>query len=350
MAMTPRQRVLAALHHQPTDKTPFTCYENKMPQCTVERRLRNAGMCILNRRFPVVIYDRPHCVTESFRYQENGRSRVRAVTRTPVGEVYTVNEPAAFTSWTIEHAFKRPEDYKVLRFIAGDTHCRPDYEAFAEAEKWTGEDQFLRVGAGSAPLHHIMIHLMGVETFAVEWMENRDEILQLETVLADETRQAFSLIADSPATHANIGGNESPEVMGPARYREYCLPLFNECADIFHKKGKLLGSHMDANNKAWAADVAKSGLDYIEAFTPAPGTDMTLAEALAAWPDKVLWINFPSSVHLSSIEVIKQTARELIEAARGSNRFILGITEDMPPDRWQGNMLAISEVIDEMAG
>jgi len=28
-------------------------------------------------------------------------------------------------------------------------------------------------------------------------------------------------------------------------------------------------------------------LDYIEAFTPAPDTDMTLAAARKAWPDKV---------------------------------------------------------------
>ena len=55
-------------------------------------------------------------------------------------------------------------------------------------------------------------------------------------------------------------------------------------------------------------------------------------------------------MHLATIEQIKKTTRELIEAARGTNRLIIGITEDIPEDRWQGNLLAISEVINEMAG
>lgn len=35
--------------------------------------------------------------------------------------------------------------------------------------------------------------------------------------------------------------------------------------------------------------------------------------------------------------------------ARGTNQLIIGITEDIPPDRWQQNLLAISEVIDEVS-
>jgi len=33
--------------------------------------------------------------------------------------------------------------------------------------------------------------------------------------------------------------------------------------------------------------------------------------------------------------------------ASATNRLIIGITEDIPEDRWQGNLLAISEVINE---
>jgi hypothetical protein len=188
---------------------------------------------------------------------------------------------------------------------------------------------------------------MGVEVFSEEWAERRDEILKWERALSENARKTFPIVANAPITHGNIGGNEVPEVMGPQRYRQFCLPLINECAEAFHQKGRLLGSHMDGNNKPWAADLAASGLDYIEAFTPSPDTDMTLAEALRAWPKKVMWINFPSSVHLSSIEKIRQTTRELIEAAAGTNRLIMGITEDIPQDRWQQNLLAISEVINE---
>jgi hypothetical protein len=347
--MSPRERVLAALRGRPVDKVPLTIYEAKLPQCAVERRLRNAGLCIVNRRFSVFSTTRPNCVSESHSYTEKGRARTRSVIRTPVGELSSVSEPAGFTSWTIEKFFKSREDYKALLFMVKDEVIAPRYDAFVEAERRMGEDVILRAGVGTCPLHMIMIHWMGVEVFAEEWAERRDEILKIEAAMREKLRQVYPVVAASPATHANFGGNEVPEVMGPARYREFCLPLFDECAGHFHRNGKLLGTHMDGNTRAWAADVARCGLDYIEAFTPAPDTDMTLAEALKAWPDKVLWINFPSSVHLSSIEKIQQTTRKLIEAAAGTNRLIIGITEDIPEERWQGNLLAISEVIDEMA-
>ena len=135
--------------------------------------------------------------------------------------------------------------------------------------------------------------------------------------------------------------------MGRQRFAEYVVPLYDECAEVFHAHGKLLGAHLDGNNAGWADLVAASALDYVEAFTPAPDTDMTLDDALRAWPDKVLWINFPSSVHLASIAQVRRTAREIVAVARETNRVILGITEDIPPDRWQENLLAVSEVINE---
>ena len=96
---------------------------------------------------------------------------------------------------------------------------------------------------------------------------------------------------------------------------------------------------------AWAKAVARSGLDYVEAFTPSPDTDMSLSDALAAWPSKVVWANFPSSVHLAGEAAVESTARRLIHEARPGDRFILGITEDVPEDRREGNLAAIARAI-----
>lgn len=348
-AMTPRDRVLAALHKRPTDRTPFTINETMLPQCSVERRLRNEGLCIIYRRVPVVKRTFRTCVVEEHAYTEDGKPRKRRIVRTPVGDVYSVAEPAGFTAWTIERLFKGPEDYQTLLYMVNDEQFSPNYGPFAEFQQRMGDDVLLRARVGACPLHALMIQWMGVERFAVEWAERQDEVLTLEQAMRARIREIFPVVAGSPATHANFGGNETPEAMGPKRYREFCIPLFDECAELLHEKGKLLGSHLDANNGAWAADLATCKLDYIEAFTPAPDTDMTLEDALRAWPDKVLWINFPSSVHLASVSKIKQTAHDLIDAAAGTNRLILGITEDMPEDRWQENLLAISEAINEHA-
>ncbi len=344
--MNPRERVLAVLRGERPDKVPFTVYECMIPQCAVERRLREDGLCIINRHQQGYASWSEGATSESYHYSEDGRPRVRTVTRTPVGEVSTVYQPAGFTNWTLEREFKGPDDYKVLMYLVEHKVYRPAYEAFERAEAWMGDDVLLRAGVGSNPLHRIM-GWMGLETFAVEWAERRDEVLKLEAVMRGNRRQVYDILAKAPITHANYGGNEVPEVMGLERFREFVAPCLDECAAIFHEHGKWLGSHLDGNNRLWAAEVAATGLDYVEAFTPAPDTDMTLAEALDAWPDKVLWINFPSSLHARGMDKLREAAREFVELGRQTGRVIIGITEDMPKGRWQQNLLAISEAINE---
>jgi hypothetical protein len=137
-------------------------------------------------------------------------------------------------------------------------------------------------------------------------------------------------------------GNVSPEIVGLPRFEQYVLPHYDELAEELHKRGKLLLVHLDANCRLLADAIGRSGIDIVEAFTPAPDTDMTLAEARAAWPEKILWINFPSSVHLSSDEVVYETTKDLVEQDGGSRKLLVGITEDVPEHRWQSSFQAIS--------
>ncbi len=68
---------------------------------------------------------------------------------------------------------------------------------------------------------------------------------------------------------------------------------------------------------------------------------MTLGEARAAWPDKVLWLNFPSSVHLKPDAEVEQTAVDLLNEVATTDGLLMGVTEDMPPERWQDSCRAI---------
>ena len=93
--------------------------------------------------------------------------------------------------------------------------------------------------------------------------------------------------------------------------------------------------------------VAQTSLDYIEAYDPGMGP--SVAEAREAWPDKVLWINWPSAWHLRSPEEIRTDTIQLLRQASPGDRFIIGITEDVPAERWRGNFAAIMDAIDAHA-
>ena len=71
--------------------------------------------------------------------------------------------------------------------------------------------------------------------------------------------------------------------------------------------------------------------------------------AFGETPDKVLWINFPSSVHLQPDATVERVAFDLAEQAGATEGFLVGITEDMPPERWQDSCRSIMDGLDRHA-
>lgn len=328
---------------------PFTMYECMIPQCVAERRMRNRGLCVVNRR-GVYTTHRPNVKMTQEHYVESGHTMIRTRYETPVGTVQTVVQPVGFTSWYHEHMFKTPDDYKVLFYIINDEIHAPEYEAFSTAEKRFGGDAIFRASFGLEPLQALISGVyMGTETFCVEWMDRRDEVLKLYQALVDNRRKIYPLVANSPASHANYGGNVVPEIIGLDTFEKYYVPHYNEAAEIMHKQGKLIGCHFDANCRVLADAIADTGLDYIEAFTPAPDTDMTLAEAREKWAAKVLWLNFPSSLHLRTDKDIVTATIIMLSELKSQDGIIMGITEDIPPDRWQQSCNAIMDGLEQFS-
>ncbi len=345
--MTPRARVETVLRGEWADHVPFTAYENKVITSEAERMLRNEGLCIVLRSPSVYTISSPNVRRETTSYTEKDVACVRTIVKTPVGELSAQDRPAPeeATTWHAERLFKRPEDYRPLEFMIRDLRYSPNYEAFSRAQEMAGGDCFLRAGIGYEPLHEIMYSLMGIEQFSIEWAERRDEVMRLYEALVEDRRKIYPIVAKSPALAVNYGGNVSGEVVGLERFCNYYVPHYIECADILHANGKLLGVHLDANNRLLAEEIGRSGIDYVEAFTPEPDCDMTVAEARTAWPDKILWINFPSSLHLSEPHVVEEETRQILREAAPGDRFLIGITENVPPDRWRQNYTAISRVV-----
>lgn len=348
--MTPEERVEIALAGGCADKVPFTIYENKIPQCAAERAMRNRGMCIVNRATPGYRAHRPNVKTHEEVTFRDGKRFTRTYYETPHGTLSVLNEAAGFTTWRHERMFKSPDDYKALAFWIADTVFEADYASVEAAKKKHGGDLILRGNVGQEPLQALISGgLMGMQDFCMEWMDRRDEILELVDLIVENKRRLYPIVAGAPLTHVNYGGNVVVEIIGVEAFRDYYVPHYNEAAEAMHAAGKKLGSHHDSNCRQLAGLIGESKLDYIEAFTPQPDTDMTLAEAREAWPEKVLWINFPSSVHLQSDEAVERTAFDLLESLDSPNGVIFGITEDMPPDRWQASCTAIVDGLERHA-
>ena len=345
------EKIEAVFRGEMVDRVPFALKGWRIPPCRAERELRNDGLGVVDQA-PVYRTHSPNTTSETRRYTENGVSFERTEMKTSRGVLSSVSRHVVAnktetTTWRIEPMFKGPDDYARLEALVEDQQYTPCYESFLAAQARMDGEAFFKTGAPGVPLHTILYDYMGVERFATEWSERRDRVIRLHELMTAKQRQAYEIVAASPALAVQSGGNYAPEMMGLDRFREFVMPHWDEVGSILHEEGKLLGCHLDANNRLWAREVGASPLDWIEAFTPVPDTDMTLAEARSAWPGKTMFINFPSSVHLDEPPRIRQATLGLLRQAAPGDHFIVGITENVPETRWRESFRTILDTLNE---
>ncbi|MAE18706.1 hypothetical protein CMK12_07220 [Candidatus Poribacteria bacterium] len=333
------ERIEAVFEGRFADRVPFALKGWRIPKCEMERTLRREGLGIIDSR-SVYKSVSPNTETQTQNSRVNGEVYQRTTVETPKGNLSSLtmrvlSPKTETTSWRMEMPFKSPKDYDAVEFMIRDKRHLPNYESFLKAQKESNGEAFFKTSAPGSPLHTIMYSIMGLETFSIEWAERKEKIIALLDAMAENQREIYSIVAKSPALVVQCGGNYTPEVLGKQRFLDYVLPHWEEATATLHKGGKLVGCHLDANNRLWAKEVGDSGLDWIEAFTPAPDTDMTVAEARKMWPGKVLFINFPSSVHLYKPCVIEETTKQILKESAPGDRFIVGITENVPENRWR---------------
>ena len=186
---------------------------------------------------------------------------------------------------------------------------------------------------------------MDSATLCYEWMDNRDEILKLYEANVENARKIYPIVADGPLTHANYGGNVEPSIIGRQNFIDYYIPHYQEAAEVLHRKGKLIGTHLDSNNETILDVVGDTDLDYIEAYDA--GISPPVGEAKKVLKNKILWLNWPSAWHLMTEEEVYEKTQELLFEAAPEMRLLIGITEDVPEHRWQGNFLRIMDAIDD---
>ena len=342
---TPAERVMRALNGAPLDKPPFTSYECFVQPCTDERILRERGMCIVYRTRSYTLETPDVKVTARHYRDERGARLIRTEYETPVGTLHTTQEQSELTTWAHSYMFKTPDDYKPLQFILDNTVVRENLGGVQKLMDDLGGDFIVRDGLPLEPLQQFISGAyMDPENFSYEWYDNRDMLLSLYRSACRINEQCLAIVAKSPAKIVNYGGNVVPQIIGREIFQQYYMPHYEMACSVLHASGKLVGCHFDANNAPIMDLIAKTPLDYIEAYDP--GISPGLADAVAAFQDKAIWINWPSPWHLNPLAQIESDTVSLLSQAKGFKKLLVGITEDVPPDRWRKVYASIMNGID----
>jgi hypothetical protein len=160
--------------------------------------------------------------------------------------------------------------------------------------------------------------------------------------------ELYDLAAEAPVEILQSADNITGDVVGVERFRRYCVPCYERHMRRLAGTGKRLAVHMDGRLRALIGAIADAPFDIVEALTPPPTGDVSVRAAREAWPDKALWLNYTSSMHLEPDAAIAAHTRHLIEEAGSKRGFAIGITEDVPAQHCVRSLRAIARAIQEV--
>ena len=337
--MTLRDNALAAMRGEPVEHVPFTCYKGLMPEgaeaipnlCTV----MTASVATLST---------PGVSTSS---EEIGPGRHRERMETPWGALERIREVEVGygSGWTREHWIKRPEDYAILERVLREATVAPYPDGYRAARESIGDRGIVLVSIMRAPYQRLWIEYTGIERLSYDLADCPEAVEGVLDAMLEQSRQLAQIAAESDAQLVWLPDNITGEIAGRGIFERLLAPYYRMVCDTLLAAGKTPCSHMDGFLGQIGGAIGATDVPVIEAFTPPPDGNLSVAEAFAAWPEKRLSLNFPSSVHLSDRAEIQRMTRELVAQADGRPGFVMGITENIPASVGTSSLEAISEAL-----
>jgi hypothetical protein len=275
--------------------------------------------------------------------EENGRKVWRGARRTPVGEITTIS----VDSWRQKFWIETAQDYRVMTWMVEHTRIEPDYDMFKRLEQKLGKECMLMGATGRTPLQVILVDYVGLENFSLHLADFEEEMLGLYEALLKAYRRRVDIVAGGPGKYASVLENFTAETMGPKRYERFHVPVYEECFPTLKQAGKIVGVHYDGKLASCKEAVADAPFELIESLTPPPEGDMTLAEARAAWPDKLFWSNINVGCYeLPPAELKRLVLERVRQAAPDGRRLAFEVSEHLPKN-WRESIPVVLEALRE---
>jgi len=357
--MTRRDRIMAASTDLRPDHLPFFHYWRHSQIGWAERECRNRGMGMCWAR-PCYV-EKMHGVEITERHtSSSGHTVVHREYTTPVGSVSMTErrEPGVgqwhaqrswndVSPWQTERLIKGPDDYRVVQYMVQNTEYVADYFPIEQAMDWLGDEGVVLSALPHSPMQMLMIDWMGSEggRFYYHLADHADLVEGLYAALCKSRQPLHEIAARAPAPIVLCGDNVDGVLVSPKLFRRYFMPVYEAQARALHAHGKLMAVHMDGRVSNLRDLIGETAIDIVEALHPPPMGDLPLDEALAAWPDKAIWVGFPGSVYALGTEATRDYARKLLRTVGEGDRLVIQMsTENLVSNE---NLMALTGVLEQ---
>lgn len=285
--------------------------------------------------------------------------RVITEYRTPRGTLRRVarygpgDEVAGFDPSFVEYPIKSWDDYPAFIEVVRHMEFVPTHDDYRRYDAQIGKAGLPMVVIGAGPFHWLLQEWTGYEQGYLDFYDRPDLFLEATNAGIKAYRRMWEVVADSPARLLLHGVNFDRMMTPPPVFREHMLPYLREFVGRMHACGKWVACHADGNLVELLDLVLEAGFDAADCFACAPLVPCTVAEARAAWGDRItIWGALPSTLlePESPMETLRAHLETLWRDMAPGRRFMLGITDmAMPTTSWE-HLLIVRDWLNERAG
>ncbi|MGI6206869.1 MAG: uroporphyrinogen decarboxylase family protein [Anaerolineae bacterium] len=349
--MTGRERLLAALHFEPTDRVPWAplidrYFTRSLPPdraMDVVESLRYIGADILERHTPTVRVSVPGVEREEV-VEDNERTQI---IHTPVGPLITKWRQTETTDFLYRPPLQSLDDFEPYIYLADHAVVEPAYDRWQEAQDRIGDDGLAVPSGPLSPIQALLQHDMKIENVYYFLADHPREMAELVAAMHRRNKRIYEVLAASPAPLIIDYEDTSTTVMSPAVYRQWSMPYIDEYADICHAGGKVFITHMCGTLRGVADVIGMGRQDGVDSLGPEPTGDITAAEARAVWGEGKVIIGgiAPPTMKWSTPEQLRVLTTEILESMRPCRGFILSSGDATPYGTPLENLVAITEAV-----
>ena len=365
MAMTQKQRILAAARGEHLDKLPFGAridvwYNYHSAHNTLPEKyqgwsqtdiIRDQGAGAQYRFFSVVKEEYQDMEV----IEKNEPPYIMTEYRTPLGtvskkEIFDISE-GPWIKYEMEKIFKSEKDYPIIKYLVEHTIPGDNFEAYQKVRDEVGDDGMVMTAAGGlwSPIQRVMREIMGYELFFYELADHPAEVEELMEVMKDLERRKLKVAINCDLEIFNICANWSDDIHTPV-FKKYFTPWFQEVCDFLHAHGRLAMAHIDGEMRRLNPLFRDTRIDIGEAVTPAPQTLVTMKEFRKELGDEVtIWGGIPSILFepMYSDEDFDTYVKNLFREMAPGYRFIVGMGDNLPFDGDINRVRRVVELIDQ---
>lgn len=340
--MTPRERLLAALRGQETDRlpwSPFLAYWWEAQPETFRQKgelafLQDIGADpLLRGAAQLFTIETPG--VEAFETIHGDRKRTDY--RTPVGTLSQEHRyVSAGNTWFLtEHPVKTCEDLKVLQWINENMRVFGNGVQYADARRKLGEDGLIVPILGTymkSSFQSLVEHWIGTEELTWMLADDPEPVEECLSVMRERAEETVRASVESEAEAFIFWEDSSTQNITPDWFTRHAAPELTRWANLLHAENKLLIHHACGHLRALISRIAVTGIDVIESISPPPTGNIELWDVRGSLPESIVLIGgIEPTVFLHSTEEELEAHVAKLFERMGPKGWILGNSDSCPP-------------------